>query len=75
MLLYQKEGYSLEIENGFAWKQKKKGGILLRRPLIVSCLNSEFRGFLIPPGILVSTVPLCNQPRAEVTKRNAWSFS
>ena len=28
-------------------KAKKQGGIVLRRPLIVSCLHSEFRSFLI----------------------------
>ena len=28
-------------------KKKKQGGTVLRRPLLVSCLHSEFRGFLI----------------------------
>ena len=48
MLLYQKKRAAvLKLFNRSHKTKKKLGGIVLRRPLIVSCLHSEFQGFLI----------------------------
>ena len=47
MLLYQKRGLQSSNCSVVNIKAKKQGGIVLRRRLIVNCLHSEFRGFLI----------------------------